>query len=125
MLQREGASGVRRARSLHDMDVTNLLHDAGLALGEGNVSTRLVLDELDLDLASLATWLVIVIIVVVCGAGTRALDASALEGAIAILEIIGSGGRVGLVIGSDLSHCCGLCCSCCWELWGEAQRGMD
>ena len=89
------------------------------------MSTRLVLDELDLDLASLATWLVIVIIVVVGGAGTRALDASALEGAIAILEVIGSGGRVGLVIGSDLGHCCGLCCSCCWELWGEAQRGMD
>ena len=125
MLQREGASGVRRARSLHDMDVTNLLHDAGLALGEGDVSTRLVLDELDLDLASLATRLVIVIVVVVGGAGTRALDASALEAAIAVLEVIGRGGRVGLVIGGDLSHCCGLCCSCWWELWGEAQRGMD
>jgi hypothetical protein len=107
------------------MDVTDLLHDACLALGEGDVSTRLVLNELDLDLASLATGLVIVIVVVVGCAGTRALDASALECAIAVLEVIGSGGRVGLVIGGDLGHCCGLCCSSCWELWGEAQRGMD
>jgi hypothetical protein len=125
MLQREGASGVRRARSSHGMDVTNLLHDAGLSLGEGDVSTRLVLNELDLYLASLATRLVIIIIVVVGGTGTRTLDASALESAIAVLEVVGRSRRVGLVIGSDLSHCCGLCCSCCWELWGEAQRGMD
>ena len=107
------------------MDVTNLLHDAGLALGEGDVSTRLVLDELDLNLASLATRLVVVVIVVVGSAGTRALDTSALEGAIAVLEVVRGGGRVGLVIGGDLSHCCGLCCSWWWELWGEAQRGMD
>jgi hypothetical protein len=102
---------VHRARS-HSMDVTNLLHDTGLALREGNVSTRLILDELDLNLASLATRLIIVIVVVVGSAGTRALDTSALKRAIAILEVVGSGGRVGLVIGGDLSHCCGLCCSC-------------
>jgi hypothetical protein len=98
------ASSGRRARS-HGMDVTNLLHDTSLSLGKGDVSTRLVLDELDLDLATLATRLVVVIVVVVGSAGTRSLDASALERAIAILEVVGSGGRVGLVIGGDLSHC--------------------
>ena len=41
-----------------------LLHDTSLALGKGNVSTRLVGDELDLNLAALAAALLIVIIVV-------------------------------------------------------------
>ena len=124
-------TGVGRARSSHGMDVTDLLHDAGLALGEGDVSTRLVLDELDLNLASLATRLVVVIVVVVSRAGTRTLDASALEGAIAVLEVVGSGGRVGLVIGGDVGHCCGLVAAAagnCGERLKEewingAQRG--
>ena len=81
---------------------TYLLHDTSLSLGEGDMATRLVLNELDLDLAPLATGLVIVIIVVVGSAGTRALDASALERAIAVLQIVVGGGRVGLVIVGEL-----------------------
>lgn len=45
---------------------TDLLHDAGLSLGEGDVTTRLVLDELDLDLSSLAAGLVLVGIGIIC-----------------------------------------------------------
>ncbi len=43
------------------------------------MATRLVLNEFDINLASLTTWLVIVIIVVVSsgGADTRTLDAAA------------------------------------------------
>ena len=43
---------------------TYLLHDTSLALGEGDVPTRLVLDELDLNLSSLAAGLVIIVVVV-------------------------------------------------------------
>ena len=83
---------------------TYLLHDAGFALGEGDVSTRLVLDELDLNLAPFAPGLVVIIVVVVGGAGTRTLDASALQSAIAVIQIVWSSGRVGLVVGGDLAH---------------------
>ena len=62
---------------------TYLLHDTGLALGEGDVATRLVADELDFNLAPLATTLLIVIIVVVGRARARTLDAAALSCAIA------------------------------------------
>lgn len=62
---------------------TYLLHDTGLALGECDVATRLVADELDFDLAPLATALLVVIIVVVGRARARTLDAAALSGAIA------------------------------------------
>ena len=66
---------------------THLLHDAGLPLGEGDVTTRLVLDELDLNLATLAAGLVVVIVVVVGGgAGALALDAAVLGPA--IVEVV-------------------------------------
>lgn len=56
-----------------------LLHDASLALGEGNVPTRFVLNELDVNLPSLATGLVVVIVIVVGGrADARTFDASVL-----------------------------------------------
>lgn len=42
-----------------------LLHDSSLALGERNVSARFVADKLDLNLATLATALLVVIVVVV------------------------------------------------------------
>lgn len=42
----------------------HLLHDTGLPLGEGNVATRLVLDEFDLNLSALATGLIIIIVLV-------------------------------------------------------------
>ena len=65
----------------------HLLHDAGLALGEGDVTTRLVLDELDLDLAALTAALVVVVIVVVGGiADALALDTAWL--AAAVLEVV-------------------------------------
>lgn len=66
----------------------HLLHDAGLALGEGDVPTRLVLDELDLDLAALtAALLVVIVIVVGGGAGALALGATALDDT-AVLEVV-------------------------------------
>src|SRR3712207_3209929 len=65
---------------------TYLLHDTGLALGKGNVATRLVLDELDFNLSSLAAGLVVVVVIVV-GGSAGALDAAVLhaEGAIAVV----------------------------------------
>jgi len=55
---------------------TYLLHDAGLALGKGDVPTRLVLDELDLNLPALAAGLVVIVVVVV---GSRALALGAAD----------------------------------------------
>ena len=66
--------------------------------------TRLVLDELDLNLAPFAPGLVVIVVVVVGGAGTRTLDASTLQSAIAVIQIVWSSGRVGLVVGGDLGH---------------------
>lgn len=48
-----------------------LLHDARLALGEGNVPSRFVLDEFDVDLPPFTTRLVVVIVIFV-GGGTDA-----------------------------------------------------
>jgi hypothetical protein len=64
------------ARSKRSARRAHLLHNTSFALGEGNVPTRLVLDELDLNLSPLATGLVVVIVVVVCCAGSRPLDAA-------------------------------------------------
>jgi hypothetical protein len=67
---------------------TYLLHDAGLALGEGDVATRLILDELDLDLSALAAGLVIIIVVVVGSlalAFGAAVDIAGDEGAIVVV----------------------------------------
>ena len=47
-----------------------LLHDAGLALREGDVTTRLVLDEFDVNLPPFATGLVVVVVVVVASGRT-------------------------------------------------------
>ena len=87
----------------HDLR-THLLHDTSFALRERDVSTRLILDELDLDLPSLAARLVIVIIVVVGGGGsTLTLSTSALDGAASILEVVIVVGRV-WVVSNDLSR---------------------
>lgn len=83
---------------------TYLLHDAGLALGEGDVPPRLVLDELDLDLPALAAGLVVVIVVVVLG-GTRALCAAvgiALDESAVVGEVVVDAGRRVLVVVGDL-----------------------
>lgn len=80
---------------------TYLLHDAGLALREGDVPARLVLDELDLNLPALAARLVIIIIVVVCcraralGAAVRIANA---QGAAVVVQR----GRCVLVVLGDL-----------------------
>jgi len=66
------------------------------------VTTRLVLDELDLDLSSLPTRLIIVIIIVVGSSGNaRSLGATALSAD--AREVILRGGVVGGGI-NDVSH---------------------
>jgi hypothetical protein len=82
---------------------TYLLHDAGFALGEGDVPTRLVLDELDLDLSSLAAGLVIVVVVVV-GRSARALDATVLHAHGAIAVVVDRRRRVLVVLGDFAGH---------------------
>jgi len=79
---------------------THLLHDTGLPLGEGDVATRLVLDELDLDLAALTARLVVVIIVVL-GAHATALGAASLSAVARLVQVIVAGGE--LVV-SDSRH---------------------
>lgn len=56
--------------------LTDLLHNTGLALREGDMATRLIRDELDLNLSSLATRLIIIIVVVVGGRWSLALHAT-------------------------------------------------
>ena len=79
---------------------TYLLHDTRLALREGDVSTRLVLDELDFDLPALAARLVVVVVVVVrsrarpLGAAVRVAD---IESAVAI--VVDRWRRVLIVLG--------------------------
>jgi len=86
---------------------THLLHDAGLSLGKGDVTTRLVADELDLDLAALASALLVVVVIVVGRARSLALDSAifASGGAIAdgvrVVEIRGR--RIFVMIG-DVGH---------------------
>jgi hypothetical protein len=70
---------VRRAVMRCATVETHLLHNTSFALGESNVSPRFILDELDLNLASLASWLVIIIVVVVGLARSRTLDAAVLS----------------------------------------------
>ncbi len=95
------------------MLATNLLHDAGLALGKGNMATRLVRDELDLNLAALAATLFVIIIVVVGGRRTLALDAARLGGGAAVAYRVGVVNvlRRGLVVlVGDVGHGCGRLC---------------
>jgi hypothetical protein len=96
------------ARSRTKTATSYLFHDAGFALGESNVSTRLVLDELDLNLSTLAAGLVIIVVVVV-GCRARALGAAVrvanVEGAIAI--VVQRRRRVLVVVGDFRGHDCG------------------
>lgn len=104
---------MRRDFARRSATAAHLLHDAGLALAEGDVATRLVLDELDLDLATLATGLVIIVVVVVLGwartLGTAvgiALD----EGTVAIPDVVVGRRRVLVMVGDFGGHaviCCG------------------
>lgn len=84
---------------------THLLHDTSLPLGKGDVATRFVLDELDLNLATLTAALFIIIVVVVGSTDARALGAARL-GTVASAgdEIVVGGRRVLLSDGGDISH---------------------
>ena len=57
----------------HKVCATDLLHNTSLALGEGYVTARFILDKFDINLATLLATLLIIIIVVV---GIRALALS-------------------------------------------------
>lgn len=79
---------------------THLLHYTSFALGKGYVSPRFILDELDLNLASLASRFVVIIVVVVGRAGSLSLDAAILPGLdpIAVANGIVVAGRGVLVV---------------------------
>lgn len=106
------AMGVGRGRRDETGGWTDLLHDTGLSLGESDVATRLVADELDLNLAALAAALLVIIIVVVGGRSALSLDAATLScGSIAIagVGVVDLSGR-GLVVLGDVGHDDGLGC---------------
>ena len=90
-------------------DCAHLLHDTGLALGKGDVTTRLVGDEFDLNLPPLATGLVIIIVIVVGSGWALALHSTVIgRGRAAIsygMRVLEYGWRrlVGLLI-SDVGH---------------------
>lgn len=108
MRRGHGASS-RRCATVKALELgTHLFHDAGLALGKGDVATRLVLDELDFNLSALAAGLVVVVVIVV-GSGARALGAAVgillLERAVAVVDIVLSRGRLLLLLVGDFgSH---------------------
>lgn len=95
---------------------TYLLHDARLPLRKGNVPPRLITDKLNLDLPSLSATLIIVVVVIL-GAGSLALDAAGLVGgSIAVSDgvLLGDvGGRRLVVLVGDVAHgCCGFLSGC-------------
>ncbi len=55
----------RREDRVDEAIDTDLLHDTSLPLRESDVTTRLISDELDLNLSSLTSGLIIIIVVVV------------------------------------------------------------
>lgn len=81
---------------------TYLLHDTGLSLGEGDVATRLILDELDFDLAALTARLVVIIIVVL-GAHAVALGAAGVAVARLLQVIVLARGEL-VIDGSHVGH---------------------
>jgi hypothetical protein len=89
-----------------DATGTDLLHDSRFALREGDMSARLILDELDLDLASFTTRLVVVVVVVVDRAGSLALGAAVLSlDAIAITNgVVVARRRISVVFGDFAGH---------------------
>ena len=67
------------------------------------MATRLVCDELDLDLSSLATGLVIIVVVVVGGGGTLTLDTATLNCTITHGMVVQTGWGTFVVVG-DIGH---------------------
>lgn len=96
------------AQRANAMCATHLLHDAGLALREGDVTTRLVLDELDFDLPPLATGLVVVVVLLLhLVVGARSLDTAAgIASSVAIARdlVVVAGRRVLVVLGDLGGH---------------------
>ena len=82
----------------------HLLHYTGFPLREGNVTTRLVLNELDVNLSSLAPRLVIVVVIVV-GSSRNAwtLDAPSIAVAVAGQRVVSAGTVLGIGI-LDVGH---------------------
>lgn len=70
------------------------------------MATRLVRDELDLDLPPLATGLVIIVVVVVGRRGPLALHAAVLASGVAIPNgvLVEGGGRSRIVLVGDVGH---------------------
>jgi hypothetical protein len=97
------------AESIWELEVerskhTHLLHDTRLPLGEGNVATRLILDELDLNLSALATGLVLIIVIVV-GTHARALGTAVVWGSVTgLLQVVLGRRWVLLTDGGDVGH---------------------
>lgn len=85
---------------------TNLLHDAGFPLRESDMPTRLVADELYLNLATLSAALIIIVIVVVIrSALALSLDTATLGGSAIAVRIVEVAGRGLVVLVSDVGHC--------------------
>jgi hypothetical protein len=98
----EAKFSFRVCASSHGGHVTYLLHDAGLPLAECDMSTRLVLDELDLNLSSFTAGLVIVVVVIVCGRRTRTLGATAFtKSTVAVADRVVVTRRVSWVVIGD------------------------
>lgn len=88
---------------------TDLLHDASFPLRKGDMPTRLVTDELYLNLAALAsTLIVVVVIVVIRSALALSLDAATLGGSAIAVRIVEVAGRRLVVLISDVGHCLGF-----------------
>jgi hypothetical protein len=87
---------------------TYLLHDASFALGKSNVATRLIADKLNLNLATFAPALLVVVIIVIGNAIARTLNATVLgrgRVAIACVAIVQLLGSVLVVLVGDVGHC--------------------
>lgn len=87
--------------------MANLLHYTGLPLRKGDVAARLVADELDFNLAPLASALVAIIVAVVrCCAGSlhasRFGRRAAIANTVGAIEVVG---RTLVVLIRNLGHC--------------------
>lgn len=92
-----------------DGNQTYLLHDTSLALGEGDMTTRLVADELDLDLAALTATLLVIVVIVVGRARAGALNAAGLANVVVVavadsMRVVELGGRGLFVLIGDVGH---------------------
>jgi hypothetical protein len=86
-----------------EADGTDLLHDTRLALRECDVATRFIGDELDLNLSSLTSGLIIIIVIIV---GSRWALAFGTASVTAISETVIVKGRRRTLVGiGDVGHC--------------------